>query len=122
MFFIDVGMSKAFVQQQVTVNDVDPSSWRRLFALFNKNILITLSLTVVLSACIFSAVYAVHINRELYSQLEIIQEKRDFYQAEWSQLLLEQSALSAQGRVEQIAREDLAMVAPRTEDTIQIRK
>ncbi|PID42951.1 MAG: cell division protein FtsL [Proteobacteria bacterium] len=123
MFFIDAGMARVFARQQVAANNKGESfSLKQVFSVFNKNTMITLGLMSVLSVCIFSAVYAVHVNRDLYSRLEMIQNKRDFYQAQWSQLLLEQSALTAQGRVEKIARDDLDMVIPRTEEIIQIRQ
>ena len=74
-------------------------------------LLIVSSLGVVVSA---------HENRELFNSLSQLQEQRDNYQREWSQLLLEQSALSAHGRVEQLASERFGMVVPGKQDIVLV--
>jgi cell division protein FtsL len=74
----------------------------------------------VLLASSVDVVVAAHENRTLFNTLAELQGERDRYQREWSQLLLEQSALSAHGRVEKLAAERLGMVVPGREDIVLV--
>ena len=65
-------------------------------------------------------VVSAHENRELFNTLSQLQSERDRYQSEWSQLLLEQSALSAHGRVEKLAAERFGMVVPGRQDIVLV--
>lgn len=80
--------------------------------------LFTLFLLVVISA--MSLVYAKHLKRILYAQLETLQLEKDHYHIEWSQLLLERGTLASDARVEQLARSQLKMQYPRKEEIIVI--
>jgi cell division protein FtsL len=65
---------------------------------------------------IVSALYAIrikHENRSLTTELERARVERERMQMEWSQLQLEEAALSHHGRVERAAREQLGMAEPR---------
>lgn len=71
---------------------------------------IVLLLAVIISGV--SAVYAVHLNRQFFAELQTLQADQDQAQRRWAQLLLEESALNAPNRVEHIASEKLGMVIP----------
>lgn len=62
-----------------------------------------------------------HLNRYFHIQLQQLREQRDQLHTEWTQLLLEQSALASDMRVEQIARDDLGMVFPEPQKTVIIK-
>lgn len=86
---------------------------RQIFgSLWQASVLITLGLVMLLAMSAIGVVYASHQNRILFNELGNLQAERDSYQREWSQLLLEQSALSAQSRVEQFALRDFKMIVP----------
>ncbi len=58
------------------------------------------------------AIYAKHRARELFVQLEKLNQKRDNMEIEWGQLQLEQSAWSTHSFVENVAVSRLKMNAP----------
>lgn len=83
-------------------------------------VLVTLALLVVLAASSIGVAVAAYQNRNLFNTLSGLQNQRDAYQQEWSQLLLEQSALSAHGRVEKLASERFGLVVPGREDIVLV--
>lgn len=89
-------------------------------ALQQKRVLISLALVMLLIVSSLGVVVSSHENRELFNTLSQLQQERDNYQREWSQLLLEQSALSAHGRVEQLAAERFDMVVPGKQDIVLV--
>ncbi|MBB5322655.1 cell division protein FtsL [Marinobacter oulmenensis] len=94
---------------------------RQVFAALREpKVLVTLALVLVLAASAIGVVASAHQNRDLFNSLTALQEQRDAYQREWSQLLLEQSALSAHGRVEKLAAERFGMVVPGREDIVLV--
>ena len=86
-------------------------------ALQQKRVLITVGLVMLLIVSSLGVVVSAHENRELFNSLSQLQEQRDNYQRE---LLLEQSALSAHGRVEQLASERFGMVVPGKQDIVLV--
>ncbi|MDC0664086.1 cell division protein FtsL [Marinobacter sp. SS21] len=93
----------------------------RIFgALAQRDVLISLGLVLVLITSAIGVVVSAHTNRGLFNELSELQERRDAYQREWSQLLLEQSALSAHGRIEYQASEKLGMVVPGKQDIVLV--
>lgn len=58
------------------------------------------------------AIYAKHRARELFVQLEKLNQRRDNLEIEWGQLQLEQSAWSTHSFVENVATTRLRMNAP----------
>lgn len=76
-----------------------------------------LLLPLVLSMLVIgSALYAIrikHENRSLTTELERTRVEREHMQMEWSQLQLEEAALSHHARVERAARDQLGMAEPR---------
>lgn len=89
-------------------------------ALQQKRVLISMGLVMLLVMSSLGVVVSAHENRELFNTLSQLQEQRDNYQREWSQLLLEQSALSAHGRVEQLASERFDMLVPGKQDIVLV--
>src|SRR5690606_34959593 len=84
--------------------------------------LITVVSLAALVSSALAVVYANHLNRPLFIELQSLQTQRDAYQIEWSQLLLEQSAWSALSRVEKLAASELAMKVPDPKDVVIVRK
>ncbi|WP_336367263.1 cell division protein FtsL [Marinobacter sp. C2H3] len=85
-----------------------------------KQVLVSVVLIGLLVASSIGVVVSAHENRTLFSTLSSLQAKRDQYHREWSQLLLEQSALSAHGRVEKLAAQRFDMVVPGREDIVLV--
>jgi len=69
-----------------------------------------LGLLVLLSA--LGVVWSKHQSRQLFGELQALEERRDEYNAEWSRLQLEQSTWGTHARIEGIAREQLDMERP----------
>jgi cell division protein FtsL len=62
------------------------------------------------------AIYAKHRSRELFVELEKLNQKRDNLEIEWGQLQLEQSAWSTHSFVENVASGKLKMNMPQPAD------
>ena len=70
---------------------------------------------LMLLACLLTAlavVHSSHVNRQLISMHDQIDQQRDNLDVEWRNLLLEQRALSEHSRVEAIANSRLQMRRP----------
>lgn len=76
--------------------------------------LLALALLVLVSAC--SVIYFAWKNRELNTELQLLQDKKDRLDVDWRHMLLEHNALSEHSRVEKIAREQLDMKRPDAKD------
>ena len=68
-----------------------------------------------------AVIYIKHENRKLFMELQVLYKARDQLDDEWGRLLLEQSTLVGQGRVERLARERLEMVMPEPTQVMIIR-
>lgn len=73
--------------------------------------LLGILIVVVLGSGV-AVVYTKYENRKLFMELQNLYKARDRLDDEWGRLLLEQSTLARQGRVERLARERLKMVMP----------
>lgn len=94
---------------------------RQVFgAMRQKNVLVSMVLVLALVASSIGVVVSAHENRKLFNSLSYLQAARDQYQQEWSQLLLEQSALSAHSRVESLASSRFGMIVPRRQDIVLV--
>jgi cell division protein FtsL len=94
---------------------------RQVFlSLQQRQAVISMVLVALLLMSALEVVVSAYQNRELFNTLSELQADRDDYQREWSQLLLEQSALSAHGRVEQLASERFGMSVPGKEDVVLV--
>jgi cell division protein FtsL len=102
------------------VSDALKLSARIFRALAEPKVVVTLGLAVFLIGSAIGGAVSAHQNRELYNALSELQVERDAYQRQWSQLLLEQSALSAHGRIERKAVDEFDMVVPGREHIVLV--
>ena len=65
-------------------------------------------------------VYARHISRQLYGELQHLQVVRDNLQVEWGKLELEESTWGTHPRIERIAHSRLEMQLPPQEQIVVI--
>ena len=79
-----------------------------------------LLLVVMMSS--FSTVYVKYMNRELTDQLDQLKNAAVSQENEYSQLVLEQAALTNQGRVQRLAQEKLGLVMPNIKDMYTLEK
>ncbi len=86
--------------------------------LSKQNILFLLLLISVWFSA-FGVVYLKDINRQLVNELQTLNNTQDKLQIEWGKLLLEQSTLATQSRVQRMADEKLGMVMP-TATTVEM--
>lgn len=75
-------------------------------------VLLVLGLTVAVLGSGIGVVYTQHTNRQLFMELQKLQEKRDDLEVEWELLQLEQSTLVTDAVIEQTARKRLNMLIP----------
>lgn len=77
--------------------------------------------TILATACLVSSLFVIktaYQTRQLYSALQETHAERSRLRIEWSRLLLERGALSADLRIDAMARAELQMMPP---DGAQIR-
>lgn len=80
---------------------------------------------MVLVTLVCSAVavtYSVHKSRQYLYELQKLQAERDRLETEWGQLLLEQHAWGAYGRIGRLATEQLQMRNPAPTEIIMVRQ
>ncbi|MGM0570334.1 cell division protein FtsL [Marinobacter sp.] len=102
------------------VSDALKLSGRIFRTLAEPQVVVTLGLAVLLIGSAIGVAVSAHQNRELYNTLSDLQVDRDAYHRQWSQLLLEQSALSAHGRIERKAVDEFEMVVPGREHIVLV--
>ena len=83
-------------------------------------LIIALLLPLVLSSAL-GVVYAKHQSRKLFVQLNELQQQRDAMNVEWGQLQLELSTWATNGRIEQIAYQQLRMTNVDFDEVVIIR-
>jgi len=88
------------------------------FSLVNMVALILLILSVISA---FSVIYCRDMNREMTSQLQSLQYQTAKLSLAHNQLLVEQSALSTDTRVANIAEKKLGMYAPLEKNVIMVK-
>jgi cell division protein FtsL len=76
---------------------------------------LTLLLTLIIVLSALAVTYSAFEYRMLFNKHQRLVQQWDEYQVEWGQLLLEQSALGANSRVEQVATQKLEMISPQPE-------
>lgn len=69
-----------------------------------------------------SMVYVKYATRQMFGELSQLQINRDALNNEWTQLLLEQSTLATDGRVDRIAHEKLSMHPPKPNEIVWVKK
>jgi cell division protein FtsL len=86
---------------------VPTMSWKSM-------VVVTLFFSLWLSA--FAVVYTTYSTRHTFAELQTLRQQHDSLFTEWTQLLLEQSAWTDAGSVQQLANEELQMLFPATTD------
>jgi cell division protein FtsL len=81
-------------------------------------LLLILWLLVLISA--MAVVRTTHESRAQLNQLEVMRREAAQLHVQWGQYLLEQSAWSAYGRIEQQATDKLQMIVPRGEQLVVV--
>lgn len=77
-------------------------------------------MTLVSSA--IAVTYSVHKSRQYLYELQKLQAERNRLETEWGQLLLEQHAWGAYGRIGRLATEQLQMRNPAPAEIIMVRQ
>ena len=98
-------MLKRFIAEKISVERPAAEADGRFLLIF-----ILLLATVTFTALI--VVYTTFTSRHLLNSLQQLEKQRNRLQVEWGQLLLEQSSLVAQGKVEDTAIAELGMEVP----------
>ena len=80
----------------------------------------TVVLAVILLLTSFGIICVQNVNRQLTNNLQTLQMTNINLHNQWSQLLLEQSAWTAATRIEQIARHNLKMITPKTQNILTV--
>lgn len=78
----------------------------------------------LMAAVMFSAigvVYANHLSRTLFIELQGLQTSRDNLNQDWGRLQLEQSTWATHARIEGIARKQLGMIQPNFNDVVVVK-
>lgn len=78
------------------------------------------SLLVVTTVSATGVIFSTHKSRHLLNELQQLERQRNGLQVEWGQLLLEQSSLVSQGRIENLAIAELGMKIPATENVVVV--
>ena len=81
----------------------------------HKRIILLLAITIVLSLSVINIRYQTRLR---FAQLQGLQLERDALDVEWGKLLLEQATWSEHRRVEEVARAQLDMVTPQSQQVI----
>ena len=81
------------------------------------HLVVLLMLTTVSAT---GVIYSTHKSRYLLNELRQLERQRNNLQVVWGQLLLEQSSLVAQGRIENLAIAELGMKIPTVENVVVV--
>jgi len=85
-------------------------------------LLITALLLALVMGSAFAVVYSKHESRKFFVELQHVRQQIDELDIDWGRLQLEQSAWSAHGRIESIARKRLGMKLPDADEVVYIRQ
>lgn len=88
--------------------------------LFEKAVMGPLLMGFLVLGTAIGVVYTKHLSRSLHIQLQQQQNIKDKFHIEWTQLLLEQGTLGSDVRVEKVAREQLNMIVPPSNQVVVI--
>ena len=83
---------------------------------------ITAFLLLLVMGSAIAVIYSKHHSRKLFVELQHVRKQIDELNIEWGRLQLEQSAWSAHGRIESIARKRLGMKLPDANEIVYIRQ
>jgi len=79
------------------------------------------AILMALIAASLGVAYSVHKSRVYLNQLQTLQIERDQLEVEWGQLLLEQQAWGAYGRIGKVATDELGMRTPAPHEVMMVR-
>lgn len=68
----------------------------------------------------FGVIYSKDLHRRLFIHQQMLLKQADNSKVEWSKLLLEQSALAAEPRIQQIATKKLGMLVPNARSIVLV--
>jgi cell division protein FtsL len=105
--------ARALAQGSFTTSSVRP------FVLSNQSLGLILLIVAVLASAL-AVVYVKALDRNLFSDLQTLQQTRDDLRVAAGQLLLEQNTWAAPARVQAIAQQQLGMVVPGAKDVATI--
>ena len=83
--------------------------------------IIVMSLGMLLTCSALGVAYSSHMTRNMYRDLQSLEKDHDDLSHEYEKLLLEQSAWADYTRLDQLARDELAMSAPGGLDTVVLK-
>jgi len=79
-------------------------------------------LAILLLVSAFSVIYMKDLSRRLFIQYQHAQHMQQRDEIEWSKLILDEGAWSAQSRVQNIATQQLGMIVPAEKQIIMIQE
>lgn len=79
-------------------------------------------LVILTLASAFTVIYLKDLNRRLFIRYQSLQQVSQQYALDWSKLLLEQSTLARQSRIQRIAQQQLGMQWPKENRIIVVRE
>lgn len=82
-------------------------------------VLVLVFIAFILSA--LTVIYSAFLYRQGFNTHQQLFQQRDALDVEWGQLLLEQSALAAHGRVEKMVTQRLDMYVPSPDEIVVVR-
>ena len=85
-------------------------------------IALTILLLCFVMGSAFGVIYSKHQSRKLFVEVLQLHKQIDELNIEWGRLQLEQSAWSAHGRIERIARKKLNMKLPMADEIVYIQQ
>lgn len=88
----------------------------------NQGIFLVGIVVVTLVSSAIAVTFSVHKSRQYLYELQKLQAERDHLETEWGQLLLEQHAWGAYGRIGRLATEQLQMRNPAPTEIIMVRQ
>ena len=77
-------------------------------------------LLLVTTTSAMGVIFSTYKNRHLLNDLQQLEKQRNELQVKWGQLLLEQSSLVSQGRIEVLAIAELGMIIPASENVVVV--
>lgn len=85
-----------------------------------KTWLVLVGMLMLLTVSATGVIFSTHKSRHLLNALHDLEKQRNDLQVEWGQLLLEQSSLVSQGRIENLAIAELGMKIPAIENVVVV--
>ena len=79
-------------------------------------------LLILVMSSVFGVIYSKHQSRKLFVEVQQLKKQIDSLSVEWGRLQLEQSAWSAHGRIERIARKKLNMTIPSANEVVYVKQ